>query len=34
MSPILVTGGFEFIGSHGVDALIAEGYQVIVVDNL
>jgi UDP-glucose 4-epimerase len=31
---ILVTGGAGFIGSHVVDACIAEGYEVVVVDNL
>ncbi|MCX7985222.1 MAG: GDP-mannose 4,6-dehydratase [Bacteroidetes bacterium] len=31
---ILVTGGAGFIGSHVVDAYIAEGHSVIVVDNL
>lgn len=31
---VLVTGGLGFIGSHIVDALIAQKYQVIVVDNL
>ncbi|MDI6890079.1 MAG: NAD-dependent epimerase/dehydratase family protein [Thermodesulfovibrionales bacterium] len=31
---ILVTGGAGFIGSHVVDSYIAEGYDVVVVDNL
>jgi UDP-glucose 4-epimerase len=31
---ILVTGGAGFIGSHVVDACIASGYDVVVVDNL
>ncbi len=31
---IMVTGGAGFIGSHIVDALMAEGHEVIVYDNL
>src|SRR3989338_8224361 len=31
---ILVTGGAGFIGSHIVDAYIADGHDVVVVDNL
>ncbi len=31
---ILVTGGAGFIASHLVDRLIADGHQVVVVDNL
>ena len=31
---IIVTGGAGFIGSHLCDALVAEGHQVVAVDNL
>lgn len=31
---VLVTGGAGFIGSHTVDVLIENGYEVVVLDNL
>ena len=31
---ILVTGGAGVIGSHVVDALLARGHEVVIVDNL
>lgn len=34
MKKIIVTGGAGFIGSHIVDALINEGYEVNIVDNM
>ncbi|MFH2136142.1 MAG: NAD-dependent epimerase/dehydratase family protein [Patescibacteria group bacterium] len=34
MAKIIVTGGAGFIGSHIVDALVAHGHRVVVIDNL
>jgi UDP-glucose 4-epimerase len=34
MQSVIVTGGAGFIGSHVVDAALAEGWTVVVVDNL
>jgi dTDP-glucose 4,6-dehydratase len=34
MSRILITGGAGFIGSHLAESLLADGHEVIVLDNL
>ncbi len=34
MSKVLLTGGMGFIGSHTAIALIENGYEVVIIDNL
>lgn len=34
MDGVIISGGAGFIGSHLVDALLARGYRVVVIDNL
>jgi UDP-glucose 4-epimerase len=34
LTKVLVTGGAGFIGSHVADLFVAEGFEVVVVDNL
>ena len=34
MEKVIVTGGAGFIGSHIVDALISDGYEVHIIDNM
>lgn len=34
MTRVLITGGAGFIGSHIVDALLAAGYEIRLIDNL
>ena len=31
---VLVTGGAGFLGSHVCDRLLAEGHEVVAMDNL
>ncbi|MBI3626690.1 NAD-dependent epimerase/dehydratase family protein, partial [Candidatus Uhrbacteria bacterium] len=31
---VLITGGAGFIGSHITDAIISQGGQVVVIDNI
>ena len=34
MASYLVTGGAGFIGSHLIETLLANGHEVIIIDNL
>ena len=34
MTVSIITGGAGFIGSHLAERLVAEGHDVIVIDNL
>ena len=34
MNRVVVTGGLGFVGSHLVDRLVQDGYEVVVIDNL
>jgi UDP-glucose 4-epimerase len=34
MKPILVTGGAGYVGSHTVVDLLANNYEVLVIDNM
>lgn len=34
MSKVLVTGGAGFIGSHLVESLVKNNYEVVVLDSL
>ena len=34
MARAVITGGAGFLGSHLADRLLAEGYDVVAVDNL
>lgn len=34
MAKVLITGGAGFIGSHIVEACLAAGHEVVVIDDL
>jgi dTDP-L-rhamnose 4-epimerase len=34
MARVLITGGAGFIGSHAADALLRDGHEVVILDNL